>query len=68
MMNGLNLSLVSHYINCNACQNQEQCDIARMLVTSQSTSDGLSSAENVSPAVQNRNSLSDPELSRRGDR
>ena len=67
MMNGLNLSLVSHYINCDNCQNQVHCDIARMLITSISSSEGLASSEIPTQIQMNeRISRSDPELTRRG--
>ena len=69
MMNGLNLSLVSHYINCDTCQNQQHCDIARMLISSISSSEGLSSTE-IAPQLQTneRISRSDPELVQRRGR
>ena len=67
MVGGLNLSLISHYINCTDCQSQQQCEIARMLITSQSTSEGLVSSESISStvSVNDRNAFSEPELSRR---
>lgn len=66
MMNGINLSLVSHYINCDNCQNQQHCDIARMLITSVS-SEGLASSTELAPQPQTneRISRSEPELLRR---
>lgn len=66
MMNGINLSLVSHYINCDNCQNQLHCDIAHMLITSIS-SEGLASAETITLQSQTneRISRSNPELIRR---
>lgn len=66
MMNGINLSLVSHYINCDNCQNQLHCDIAHMLIASIS-SEGLASAEAIATQAQSheRISRSNPELVRR---
>jgi hypothetical protein len=66
MMNGINLSLVSHYINCDNCQNRQHCDIARMLITSVS-SEGLASSTDLAPQAQSNERMyrSDPELLRR---
>ena len=66
MMTGLNLSLVSHYINCDTCQNQEHCDIARMLITSISSSEGLcNTTYNSQLELNDRISSSAPDLSTR---
>ena len=64
-MNGLNLSLISHYINCKECQNHETCDIARMLVTSQSTSSGLDNQAGNEIQAPARVCASEPELAKR---